>query len=203
MDIPKGEDPLPTRMTLLAKIQDPRNEKAWEQFIEYYSPFVFGFLHRLNLDHHEKEEFHQKVFTKLWQLVEKEDFPEIKGRFRAWFKTVIHNEVKNYFRSKSTKTKKLQDLAELNKRSSEENEIDVWIDEEWAEFVSDKAWSNISNDFNETTKQAFLMSVDGESAETIAEKLNIKTSSIYVYRKRIGDRLKEEVDSIHKSQLLE
>jgi len=203
MDIPKGEDPLPTRMTLLAKIQDPHNEKAWEQFIEYYSPFVFGFLHRLNLDHHEKEEFHQKVFTKLWQLVEKEDFPEIKGRFRAWFKTVIHNEVKNYFRSKSTKTKKLQDLAELNKRSSEENEIDVWIDEEWAEFVSDKAWSNISNDFNETTKQAFLMSVDGESAETIAEKLNIKTSSIYVYRKRIGDRLKEEVDSIHKSQLLE
>jgi RNA polymerase sigma factor (sigma-70 family) len=198
-----NKDPWATRMTLLANIQDPHNEKAWEQFIETYSPFVLGFLHRLNLNHHEKEEFHQKVFTKLWELVEKKDFPEIRGRFRAWFKTVIHNEVKNYFRNKSLRSKKLKDIANQRSELCEESEIDQWVEEEWAEFVTDQAWKKIEHEFNDSTKQVFLMYVDGLKAEEIAEKLNLKTSSVYVYRKRVGDRLKQEVDAIHKSQLLE
>lgn len=190
-------------MTLLANIQDPHDEKAWEQFFDTYSPFVLGFLHRLNLDHHEKEEFHQKVFTKLWELVQKKDFPEIKGRFRAWFKTVIHNEVKNYFRSRSLRSKKLKDIASQTDEVSKENEIDQWIEEEWTEFVSEQAWKNIESEFNDTTKQVFLMFVDGMKAEDIASKLNIKPTSVYVYRKRVGDRLKKEVEAIHKSQLLD
>lgn len=201
--IKPANDPWATRMTLLANIQDPHDEKAWEQFIDTYSPFVLGFLHRLNLNHHEKEEFHQKVFTKLWELVQKKDFPEIKGRFRSWFKTVIHNEVKNYFRNKSLRSQKLKHMAIQKDEIIEESEIDLWIEEEWAEFVSEQAWKNIESEFNESTRKAFLMLVDGMKAEEIAEKLKIKTSSVYVYRKRIADRLKQEVKAIHKSQLLE
>jgi len=196
------QDPWRTRMTLLAGIQNSKDHHAWEQFYDYYSPFVLNFLKHLRLNYHERDEFHQIIFTKLWELIKNKNFPELKGKFRAWFKTVIHNEVKNYFRNNSLAREKLKDVAAYVCESTNHNDLDRWIDEEWAEFVSNKAWEKIANEFSETTKQAFILFLEGLNVAEIALRLDIKPTSVYVYKKRISDRLKEEVELLQKTHLL-
>ena len=71
--------------------------------------------------------------------------------------------------------------------------IDALAEREWVSYVTTLAWERMQDNFDEKTKKAFELLSKGRPAAEVAEELGISTSSAYVYKKRVQDRLREEI----------
>ena len=192
-----GEDVWVTRETLLQRVRHQHDQKAWEEFVFYYSGYVFNIAKRMGLNHHDAEEIVQNVMIQLWKKLPDFEYDARKGRFRGWLCTVTGNDVKMLLRRKSHDLDRLTD-AEKEEMSRylhkvETNPSEELAEREWVTYITTLAWSRVHEKFGTNEKAAFEMVSKGIGVQEVAKKLGITTSSVYVYKKRVADRLKKEI----------
>jgi len=60
------------------------------------------------------------------------------------------------------------------------------------------AWNRVGQEFGANEKAAFELLAKGAGVEEVSRQLGIATSSVYVYKKRVADRLKQEVARLNR-----
>lgn len=191
-----------TRQTLLEKIRDKHDEDSWEDFVYYYRQYIYVVVRSMNLHHHDAEEIVQLVLLKVWEKLPEFQYDREKGRFRGWLCRVTGNIVKNYLRSRKSqinrveKFKQQEEIHYLNSVSLPE--IEKIASREWENYIANIAWKNIENNFNDHVKECFLLMSDDVPVPDIAVKLGISESSVYVYKKRVLDRLFAEINRLER-----
>ncbi len=193
-----------TRQTLLNKVKNPGDEHAWSDFVFYYRKYIYNIVKRMGLKHHDAEEIVQTVLMKAWQKMPEFNYNPEKGRFRGWLCTVAGNEVRSYFRSKKNHHISMESAgtASMDEISSEylitEPEIDKIAKEEWERYLPELAWKTISSQFEPQVLKTFEMFAEGVDASEISEQLGLSESSVYVYKKRVQDKLSAEISRLKK-----
>ena len=191
-----------TRETLLHRVRMQQNGPEWEEFVYYYRGYLYSIASRMGLNHHDAEDVVQDVMVQLWKKLPEFEYDSTKGRFRGWLYTVVANRVKTKFRDNSRNARHV---------SIGENEqlIDSFQDtktlpmekqakEEWITYIVTIAWQRVQESLGEKEKAAFEMTSKGTAVDEVAQKLGITASSVYVYKKRVSDRLKEEAAQLVK-----
>lgn len=186
-----------TSKTLLSKIKDQHDEKSWEDFVFYYRDYIYGIIMKMNINRSDADDITQRVLIKLWKTLPKFEYQPEKGRFRGWLCRITGNEVKDYLRRKKRrKTVSTEDapgeMAE-NVQKISVPEIEELAEKEWRQYVSKLGWQNIVGDLDTKVSQCFLMFTSGVPVNEIAAELGIAESSVYVYKKRAQDKLRDEV----------
>ncbi|WDE99373.1 sigma-70 family RNA polymerase sigma factor [Lentisphaera profundi] len=186
-----------TRYTLLRKLQSEHNEKNWEEFVTYYSPYIFVIIRRFNVGSQDSEELMQDVLVKIWKNIGKFDPEEYKCRFRTWLGVMIRNTVFNFFKSKASKNSRMNVSYQEIMGKLElitEAEIDVISEREWKNHIAQLAWTKLKNDFSEQTQKVFEQSikVDISNAE-LAKKFAISESSVRVFKMRVRKAMHKEI----------
>ena len=64
---------------------------------------------------------------------------------------------------------------------------------QWEQYIPELAWKNIENNFETNVRQVFYLIRESKNVGEIAKKLGIAESSVYVYKKRIQDKLHPEM----------
>jgi RNA polymerase sigma factor (sigma-70 family) len=190
-----------TRQTLLEKIRDKHDETSWEDFVYYYKNYIYVVVRSMNLNHHDAEEIVQLVLVKVWDKLPDFQYDSEKGRFRGWLCRVTGNLVKNYLRSRKSQTNRVEKMKEQTPDYLDGvsvPEIDVIADREWENYIANMAWNNIENSFSENVKECFLLMSDGVLVADIAQRMEISESSVYVYKKRVTDRLFAEINRLER-----
>ena len=191
-----------TRQTLLEKIRDKHDENSWEDFVFYYKQYIYVVVRSMNLTHHDAEEIVQMVLLKVWEKLPDFQYDREKGRFRGWLCRVTGNIVKNFLRSRKSqinRVEKLKQQEEINYLNSVSlPEIEKIASREWETYIANIAWKNIENSFNDHVKECFLLMSDDIPVPDIAVKLGISESSVYVYKKRVLDRLFAEINRLER-----
>src|SRR5262249_50818812 len=83
--------------TLLGRLRDPADGKAWEEFVARYGPHVFAWCRRGGLQHADAEDTTQRILLKL--VVSLRSFRYDRGRsFRGWLHTVTLNAINDLYR---------------------------------------------------------------------------------------------------------
>ena len=77
-------------------------------------------------------------------------------------------------------------------------EVEALAQKEWELYLPELALKNISGSFDRRTIQAFTMMSRGIPVNEIAAKLGIAESSVYVYKKRVKEKLVEEIARLQK-----
>lgn len=191
-----------TRQTLLEKIRDKHDENSWEDFVFYYRQYIYVVVRSMNMNHHDSEEIVQMVLLKVWEKLPEFQYDREKGRFRGWLCRVTGNIVKNYIRSRKSqinrveKFKQQEEIDYLNSVSLPE--IEKIASREWETYIANIAWKNIENNFNAHVKECFLLMSDEVPVPDIAKRLGISESSVYVYKKRVLDRLFAEINRLER-----
>ena len=185
-----------TSKSLLCKLKERYDESAWEEFAATYRGYIYRIIVNLDIDKHDAEDLLQTVMLKLWQRLPDLDYNPEKGRFRYFIVRITKNYVYKFLNREGRKKSVITPGEDLVESSTLEPEIEKLAEKEWRLFVSEKAWDNISPQFNDTVKQVFLMNAEGISYEEIAEKLDIKVSAAYVYRQRIRKALQSEISRL-------
>ncbi|MCM8529702.1 MAG: sigma-70 family RNA polymerase sigma factor [Lentisphaeraceae bacterium] len=183
-------DPWLTRQTLLLRVKDRANEEAWTEFESYYRRYLYSILRRMNISPIDSEDISQQVLVKMWEKLPEFDIETRHSKFRSWLATVVRNQAINHL--KKNKRHEHQELSDLLPNSSQ-TELEQLIDKEWRRSILKQAWHMIKEEFEEKTIRAFELSSSGLSTAEVATKLGITESSVYSFKSRVKDRLKNEV----------
>ena len=94
---------LDTRLTLIARVRDPRDDSAWREFVTLYTPIIFSFLRKRGLTATDSEDVTQDVFRALSQALPTFQLDKAIGTFRNWLFTVTRSKLNTHL-SKSQRT---------------------------------------------------------------------------------------------------
>ena len=163
--------------------------------MSYYQGYLSRLARRMGLNHHDAEEIVQDVCLKAWKALPTFAYDPGRGRFRGWLWQVTANEVHARWRSRRREAPLTAGGADgMNDLPDPADPVvEKWAEEEWREHVTTVAWRNVGGEFEERTRQVFERLSKGATPESVATELGLATSSVYVYKKRVQDRLRQEI----------
>ena len=191
-----------TRQTLLMKIRDKHDDHAWSDFVYYYRKYIYNIIRRMGLNHHDTEEVVQQVILKAWEKLPTFDYNPQKGRFRGWLCSVTGNTAKDFLRKKRDRFVSLDAVVAEGESSFSEPvtmpEIEKIADEEWEKYLPDLAWKTVENEFEDNVKNTYYLLKKGRTPKEITAELGLAENTVYVYKKRVVDRLRQEISRLRR-----
>src|SRR5258708_12228767 len=72
-----------TRPSLLVRIRDPQDERAWAEFLDIYTPLIYQVARRKGLQEADAADLVQEVFRAVAGAIDRWDPDPRRGAFRA------------------------------------------------------------------------------------------------------------------------
>jgi len=189
-----------TRQTLLQRAKNPDDNCAWEEFVQYYQPFIHATLHHMNFRTSEYADIEQEILLNLWKKLPEFEFDKRKGNFHSWLSATIRNKVLEFIRKNKLYERRKDAVTEqyLEDDLMSETEFTHIVDQEWQDHIIKTALDNITKLFSGVAIQAFEMSLVGKTSREIGEALNVNHESVRTLKNRVKVRLIKEIDYLRK-----
>jgi RNA polymerase sigma-70 factor (ECF subfamily) len=110
-----------TRVSLLMRVCNLRDDRSWGEFHAIYRPLIFGYLRGLNIKEHDADDLTAEVFWRLMKFLPRFTLNRQKARFRTYLWKLTYNTLVDRARRK-----KVRDRAEEEwvRRFSEADEAE-------------------------------------------------------------------------------
>src|SRR5262245_19508543 len=86
-----------TRPSLLVRLRDLDDQRAWEEFVEVYTPLIYGYCRSRNLQDGDAADVAQESMRAVAQAMGKFQYDPQRGKFRNWLLTVVQSKLHNLF----------------------------------------------------------------------------------------------------------
>ncbi|HJT78164.1 MAG TPA: sigma-70 family RNA polymerase sigma factor [Gemmataceae bacterium] len=186
----------PTRASLLVRLRDPRDEAAWRQFVDLYTPLVYRYARKQGLQDADAADLTQEVLGAVAGAIGRLDYDPARGAFRNWLFTVVRHKLSNWRRAQGVRTPGSGDTTTqrlLEQCPAAEGAEDEW-EAEWQDRLFAWACEQVRRDVSATTWQAFWRTaIDGRPGKEVAADLGVSVAAVYLARRRVLARLKEVV----------
>jgi RNA polymerase sigma factor (sigma-70 family) len=191
-----------TRASLLARLGDPEDRAAWQQFVELYGSLVYGFARNRGLQDADAADLTQEVFLAVSNVMGRWKYDPKQGRFRGWLYGITRNKIARFL-----ERRRLQPVGSgdtnAQKRLDEQPDPDQDGQEVWELEFQKQLFrvtaAKIRDQFASTTWQAFWQTaVEGKPAAAVSKDLGLSVGAVYVARSRVLARLKEEMSRIEE-----
>ncbi len=182
-----------TRPSLLVRIRDLRDELAWSEFAQLYTPLIDRFARQSGLQDADASLVTQDVLVTVARTLHRFDYDRRNGSFRGWLKVLTRSRLSDFLRAQGRHPQGSGDTGMLQLM---DEQPDLW-EREYRRSLFEWAVERIRCDFEDTTWQAFWQtSVDGAETKAVGEKLGLSVGAVYIARSRVLARLREEVHDV-------
>lgn len=189
-----------TRASLILRISDARDARAWDEFARLYQPVVFHLARQRGLQHADAEELVQEVMLAVARAVENWTPDPGRGRFRDWLFRIARNLVINLLTRRKHQVWGTGDTGVaqlLEAQADADDDVVRSFQIEYQREVLRQAAERVQGDVNSTTWQAFaLTTVEELRPADVAARLGMTVGSVYIARSRVMARLRDEVREI-------
>ena len=186
-----------TRFTLLARLQEPANQAAWDEFVAVYEPAVYGFARRKGLQDADARDLCQDVLRAVALAIERWDPDPARGSFRAWMFRIARNMLINFCAQRrrhvrgSGDSAVQQALADLPGHQIADSAL---YEAEYRRQLFVWAAGEVRDEFTVTTWQAFwLTAVEERDTKSVADELGVSPGAVYIARSRVIARLRTRI----------
>ncbi len=190
-----------TRASLLVRLRDPQDAAAWREFVDLYTPLVYGYARKQGLQDADAADLSQEVLRAVAGAVGRLDYDPRRGAFRSWLFTVVRRKLANWRAAQGCRTPGSGDTAVHHVLAQcpapERLEAEWQAEWEWQLF----AWAceQVRRDVTDATWQAFWRTaVDGRPGKEVAAELGLTVAAVYLARSRVLGRLKGLVRSVEE-----
>jgi RNA polymerase sigma factor (sigma-70 family) len=195
-------DALLTRASLLARLGDPLDGAAWQQFVELYGSLVYGFARRRGLQDADAADLTQEVFLAVAQAAGRWRYDPRRGSFRGWLYAVTRKKIARFLQRRRTQPVGTGDSTACQRLdeqpSPEPDPEDAW-EQEFQRQLFRLAAAAVQDSFAPTTWKAFWQTaVEGKSGAAVAAELGLSVGAVYVARSRVLARLTERIREMQK-----
>jgi len=196
-----------TQVDLLRQIGDPRNHRAWADFHRIYAPMIRSFLRRMGLTEADAEDAAQEILLLSQDALRSGKYDPAKGRFRAWlygvarFKALAaHRNRRRPSRAQAVTAEDGLDLLGGLEDHRHDAERRIW-DQEWRYALLAEALRHVRTTLGEKVYAVFVRyGVERRPVEEVAAELHITPSSVYVYKKRALDLIREWIAEYERTE---
>ena len=189
------DDPKLTRFSLIVRLRDGSDGQAWSEFVDIYTPVVYGFARRFGLQDADAADVTQDVFRTVAGSIGRFECDRRKGSFRAWLIAVTRSRLSDHFKANRGEVPGSGDTAvlrQIEEQPCQDEDAEAW-EREYCRSVFQWAARQIRGDFRENTWKAFwLTSVEGKAVRQVAESLGMTEGAVYIAKCRVVARLKEK-----------
>jgi RNA polymerase sigma-70 factor (ECF subfamily) len=193
-------DALLTRASLLARLQDPGDVAAWQQFVDLYGTLVYAFVRQRGLQDADAADLTQEVFLALAETAGRWRYDPRQGRFRGWLYGVTRKKLARFLERRNSQPIGSGDSnanLRLSEEPSHEPELEVAWEREFQQQLFRLAVAAIKDSFTPSTWQAFWgTAIEGKSAAAVAAELGLSVGAVYVAKSRVTARLTEYVQQL-------
>jgi RNA polymerase sigma-70 factor (ECF subfamily) len=190
----RGNDQI-TRQSLLLRLRDARNVEAWEQFVEVYTPLIYGFCRQHGLQDADAADVSQEVMRAVARAMGGFEYDAERGRFRTWLLTVTRNKLRSFLARQQREPRGDGETATLQRLEAEPSPEDEshW-DAAYHRHLFDVAAEQVRLEVHETTWQAFWQTAcEQRDGQEVARRLGLSVGAVYIAKSRVLARLKERI----------
>jgi RNA polymerase sigma-70 factor (ECF subfamily) len=182
-----------TPVTLLERLRDVSDVRAWERLLELYCPLLYFWALRAGETEDDAADLVQDVLLLLVKALPSFRYDANKS-FRGWLRTLTLNKLRERKRKQRVVASlPLDDVAEPKVPDPAER---FW-DDEYRRQLLGRALTLMQSDFEPTTWQACWQSVaEDRSAADIARDLGISENAVYLARCRVLRRVRQELNHL-------
>lgn len=181
-----------TQPELLARLGNPDDASAWNEFCEIYEPTTYRLARRFGLQDADAREVTQEVLLTVSRKIHTFDLQR-DGRFRGWLNRIARNTTIDALRRRSIKGVGGTDFLKLlDGVAVSAEQTDSLFDIEARREQFRWAAAQVQRRVKSEHWQAFwLTAVEGLPGQQVARQLNLSVGNVYVARCRVLSRIKE------------
>ncbi len=193
-----------TRASLLIRLQNPADGRAWTEFVEVYGPLVRRLARGRGLQHADVEDVAQEVFSVVAAAIERGEYDPARGSFRGWLFRIARNRAINALIALARQPRGSGDSAVLRvvadqAAGSAEESAQLVI--EYRRRLLEWAADRVRGEFSQAVWQAFWATgVEGRPAAEVAKDLGMGVGSVYNAKSRVMSRLRSEIEQVEDGE---
>jgi RNA polymerase sigma factor (sigma-70 family) len=189
-----------TRHSLLVRLRDRGDQRAWAELLEIYEPLLYRLARRQGLQHADAEELTQEAFVAVAAAIERWDPDPSRGSFRGWLFRIARNMTINFLsrtRPENVGTGGTGFRYFLEQQPAASAEEVTLFGREYRREAFRWAAGEIREEFQESTWRAFwATAVEGRDIKETAGALEMSLGAVYAARSRIMARLKRKLQQL-------
>lgn len=184
----------PTRASLVLRLRDFTDGRAWFEFIDVYTPFLRRVLLRRGVPEGNADDVVQQTFDTLLRQIGQFDYDQQRGRFRDWLVSIALRKCQHFFRSRSRRPGGMGGSGNVEIIAAIPGECD---DPDWLHRRLQIALERTQKRVHPLDWLAFemtvLQNVDNEEA---ARRLGISAGHLYCRKARVKRAIVEIVEEL-------
>ena len=186
-----------THPSLLVRIRNRDDASAWGDFVEIYSPLIYGYARKQGLQDADAVDVTQDVLRIVARSIGRLDYDPRRGSFRGWLFTIVRNELRDWFtrqRSVVVGAGESSAVRRLNEFPAAQDEDSSAWDQDHQRRLFEWAAARVRVEVQESTWNAFWeTTVEGRSGKDVAAEWGLSVAAVYLAKSRVMARLKELV----------
>jgi RNA polymerase sigma-70 factor (ECF subfamily) len=186
---------LTTSPSLLQKLREPNQSRAWERFIDLYTPLLLTWARRAGLQPQDAADLVQDVFALLVQQLPQFTYDPQKRNFRGWLRTVCLNKWRDRQRVRAAHLAQAN-TAELSALEAPPELAKFWDAEHDAFLVKQalRMMRELESEFEPpTVAVCWEFVVKQRPGPDVAAEFGISENAVYLAKLRVLRRLRQEL----------
>jgi RNA polymerase sigma-70 factor (ECF subfamily) len=189
-----------TRQSLVVRLKDPRDSRAWTEFVAIYSPLIERLARAKGFQQADAADLAQEVFRAVAGAIDRYDPDPARGSFRGWLFRIARNLMINLLAARRVRPQATgdSDVRELLEHVPAPDSAEtILFDAEYRRGLFQWAAEQIRGEFRESTWNAFwLTAVEGQDPAAAAVGLGISVGAVYIARSRVMARLRAVIEEV-------
>ena len=191
-----------TRVSLLARLKNPEDQRSWEDFYNTYSRMIYGLATHLGLSDAEAQDVVQETVIKVAEKMPGFQYNPAIGSFKSWLLTIARSRIIDTHRrrqreqarivsgslpsSRTAVIERIADPASLN--------LDVIWEQQWKEGLVEAATDRVRRRVSPKQFQLYDCNVRKQwPAEKVAQLLGVTAADVHMAKHRITVLIKQQI----------
>lgn len=189
-----------TRPSLLVRLRDPGDGRAWEEFVAVYTPLIDRVARVRGLQPADAAEVAQEVFQAVARAIGRWDADPARGSFRGWLFRIARNLTLDRLAAHRRHPRGSGDSAmqaRLEALPAPDAEDTVVFDAEYRRGLFRYAAERVRPEFRDPTWQAFWATgVEGREPAAVAAEMGLSVGAVYIAKSRVMARLRTVIAAL-------
>jgi RNA polymerase sigma factor (sigma-70 family) len=197
-----ADDPLPTRYSLLSRLQNWDDQDSWKDFFDTYWRLIYSVALKSGLTEAEAQDVVQETVISVAKNIQKFKRDRKLGLFKGWLRNLTRWRIADQLRKRTRAGQREDhvtgaefygsDVAEIPDPANSEAES-IWEDE-WRANLLKAALENVKRRVREEHYQMFDFYVVKQwPVGKVAQTLGVNAGQVYLAKYRVGALIKKEV----------
>ena len=178
-----------TRKTLLHRVRDGQDQRAWSEFFALYAPVLEGYARARGLRGADAEEIRDQCLAVVVERMPAFEYERARGTFKGWLHGIARGKVVDWLRRPGVAQPATGVLTRIPSR---DGEPDADWERSWRSEHVRQAVILAKRNEDETGRLVFdLLLEDDVPVEEIARRTGLNANQVYKARARLLRRLRE------------